>query len=67
MQRDDNKAAGRLAGVFHRIGKTGADIALHDKAVHHHIDIVAQILVQIKVIGQIVNAAIDAHTDIAAL
>lgn len=67
VQGDDDKSAGRLAGVFHRIGKPGADIALHDKAIHHHVNVVAQILVQIEVVGQIIDAAVDAHTNIAAL
>ena len=54
-------------GVLHRVGQAGADALPHDQTVHHDLDSVLLILVQLDLLGQIVDAPVHADADVALL
>ena len=64
---DRHNAARERGRGFDRIRQTAADIRLHYKTVHDDLNAVLFILVQFNGFGKIVEIAVHAHADIAAL
>ena len=62
--QDGETTLGGGQGVLHRIGQARADALLHDQTVYHDLDAVLFILVQLDVLGQIVDASVHANTNV---
>ena len=54
-------------GVLHRVGQAGADALPHDQAVHHDLNGVLLVLVQLDLLREIVDAPVHADADVALL
>ena len=63
---ENDKAAGKGKRRFHRIGEPPRQIWLHDQTVHHDLNMVLFILVELDLFRQIIDAAVCAHARIAA-
>ena len=55
----DGQAFGQSERRLDRICQPVAEIRLHDEAVHHHVDIVLELLVERRRLGDLVELAVD--------
>ena len=64
---DDHNASRQVGGHLHRVGEPLGDVRLDDQPVHHHLDAVFLVLVQLDLLGQVVDGPVRPDTDIARL
>ena len=63
----DDQATGEGGGGLHAVGEPLAHIGPDHQAVHHHLDVVLLVLLQLDLLRQLVEGAIHPHPDIAGL
>ena len=56
----------QLQHALHRIREPACDPVLHHETIHHHLNIVLYIFVQLDLLGQLIQTAVHAHPHIAA-
>ena len=62
-RQPSRQGGGGLDGV----SETAADVVAHHQAVHHDLDVVLLVLVQLDLLGQLIERAVYPHPDIARL
>ena len=55
----DGDAVGQAQRRLEAVGEALGDVALHDEAVHHHVDVVLELLVELRRVGDLVEGAVD--------
>ena len=63
--RKGEHAKGEAGGGLHAVGEAACDIAAEDQAVHHDLQGVLAVLVQLDLLGEVVEGAVHPHPDIA--
>ena len=58
---DGDQAIGKPQRRFHRVGQALLLRGLHLEAVDHHVDVVLDLLLQLRRVRELVNLAVDAH------
>ncbi len=58
------KATGEGGGGFDGIGEAGADLRLNHQPVHHNLDGVFFVLIQLDGLGEVVEVPIHPHPDV---
>ena len=64
---DDHQAAGEAGGGLHRVGEAAGDVLFDDQPVHHHLDAVLPVLVQLDLLGEVVDGPVTPDPDVAGL
>ena len=64
---DDHQAAGQVGGHLHTVGEAAVDVLPDDQAVHHDLDIVFFVLLQLDLLAEIIGDAVHPAADIARL
>ena len=62
---DHGEAVGELEALLERIRQPRADVAAHDQAVDHDVDVVGEFLVERLDVGDLVEGAVDLHALVA--
>ena len=55
---DDHQAAGQVGGDLHAVGEAAGDVLPDHQPVHHDLDVVLFVLVQLDLLGQVVEGAV---------
>ncbi len=61
---DNDQTAGQAGGGLHAVRQPLADVRADDQAVHHHLDIVLFVFLQLDLLGQLVERAVHPHPDV---
>ena len=64
---DDHQSPRQIGGHLHAVGEAAGDVAFDDQAVHHDLDGVLLVLVQLDGLAQIIEGAVHPAADIARL
>ena len=64
---DNHQTARQVGGDLHAVGEAAGNVLPDDQAVHHDLNIVLFILVQLDLLGQVVQGAVRPDPDIARL
>ncbi len=64
---DDDDVVGQLQGGFHRLGEAALDARAHDQPVHDDLDRVVLLAIELDVVFERLELAVDARLGVAAL
>ena len=64
---DHRQPVGELEALLERIRQARRDVRLHQQAIHHHVDVVGEFLVERRHVGDLVKFAVDLDALVALL